>query len=159
MSVQENPVATSTDKPQSSDEEDEFQLLVIAARLGRVKLITDLLDCAVGPRRLSLGKNVESPLHAAARRDHLQVAKLIVEVGGLQLAAARDAEGQTPVDVAGTQTRDFLKEVCRQNTEYRATSVQRSVERESMPARTPTPLQHSCVANQAVSRCCTQTGP
>lgn len=115
MSVQETPAAIPTDKPQSSDEEDEFQLLVIAARLGRLKLISDLLDCAVGPKRLSLGKSVESPLHAAARRDHLQVAKLIVEVGGLQLAAARDEEGRTPVDVAGTRTRDFLKEVCRQN--------------------------------------------
>jgi ankyrin repeat protein len=104
-------------------------------------LSTNLLDCAVGPRRLSLGKSVESPLHAAARRDHLQVAKLIVEVGGLQLAAARDAEGQTPVDVAGTRTRDFLKEVCKQNTEYRANSIQRSVERDGMPACTPTPLQ------------------
>ena len=75
------------------------------AAVGRTRGLEELLEADPALVRARSGDG-STPLHLAARFDQRAAVELLLEWGAD--TAARDADGRTPADVAGDDTRDLF---------------------------------------------------
>jgi ankyrin repeat protein len=76
-----------------------------AAAVGRTRGLEELLDAEPELARARSPEGTTA-LHLAARFDQKDAVELLLERGADR--AARDADGRTPADVAGDETRDLV---------------------------------------------------